>query len=288
MSFDFSLIPTFTLFGMMLALGMELKTADFTRILSTPLPVCIGFSGQLLVLPVVAFALAYFTPIPEATKIGMVIIAACPGGATSNMFSRYAKGDVALSISLTAASSLIAPFTVPLLVIASFSFADMGMSSLDVSATEMVTTLLLNTALPVFLGMSWLHYSPASAVKYRGYILGTTTVILMFLLIGLAIGTTSTQPDVAGMFARSALAVIALIACTSLYAIASARLAALSKPLTLTLILEIGTQNVNLALVIALSILNKPELLGPTLVYLPFMLLLGGAVVFIGRRGGIQ
>lgn len=284
MSEYFFLIPQGTLFAMMLALGMELRPADFARLLRQPLPVGIGMSGQLLLLPLIAFALVSLFPMPLATATGLLLIAACPGGATSNMFTRFAGGDTALSISLTAASSLLAPFTIPLVMLTGMRVLSGESLSLAVSATEMVVTLLGNTLVPVLLGMYWHYRNSASSARYRGYILGTSTVILVLLLIGLAVGTASQQPDIAGMFLRSTLSVVLLLLLTSAFAVLACSIARLNVRHTLTLLLEIGTQNVNLALVMALTLLQQPALLGPTLVYLPFMLLFIAVVICYGRR----
>ena len=135
MSIDFSLIPTLTLAAMMLALGMELKVHDFREVLKMPGAFALGIGGQLILLPAVAFALAVILPIASATALGLILLAACPGGTTSNMFSSYARGDVALSISLTAVSGLAAPVTVPLIVGAGFLVIT-GEGKLDSQSVE--------------------------------------------------------------------------------------------------------------------------------------------------------
>lgn len=190
MTFDITLIPTATLFLMMMALGMELGIPDFVRVVKLPTAPVIGILGQLVLLPAVACLLVTVLPLSAAAAIGLMLVAACPGGATSNMFSRY-----------------------------------------------------VNTA------------------RETG--------------------------DVAGMFQRSGVAVVLLITLNAAGAWSAARLFHLTSAQGRTLVLEIGMQNVNLALVLALSILKDPGLLGPTLVYLPLMLVFGGVVVWRGRRGPI-
>lgn len=284
MSFDFSLIPTATLAMMMLALGMELRWDDFLRLLRAPRPALVGVVGQLLLLPAVALSLALLLPLELATAVGLVLLAACPGGATSNMFSRYARGDVALSISLTAVSSIVAPISVPLIVGIGLSLLAGSQAAIQVSMAEMVTTLIATTALPVAIGMLLLNRFPARAQQVRGKLLATATVVLIILIIGLMVNTTRAQTDVIGMFARSTFAVVLLIVGCASIALLVSRLSGLSRTHERTLVLEVGIQNINLALVVALTFLKEPAYLGPTLVYLPFMLVMGAAVVYWGRR----
>jgi bile acid:Na+ symporter, BASS family len=285
MSFDFSIVPTATLALMMLALGMELRPEDFLRLAREPRAAIAGILGQLVLLPAVALAIAMLLPLSPATSMGLVLLAACPGGATSNMFSRYARGDVALSISLTAVSSLAAPVSVPLIVGIGLALLAGPQAAIQVSTAEMVTTLIATTAVPVLMGMAMLHWRPAATVRIRGKLLATATTILVLLVIGLMVNTTRAQPDVIGMFARSSIAVILLISVCSASGIAVSRVLGLSRPRERTLVLELGIQNINIALVVALTFLEQPAYLGPTLVSLPFMLLLGGLVVCWGVRG---
>jgi len=285
MTFAFSIVPTATLALMMLALGMELRMGDFMRLLRAPRAAIVGVLGQLVLLPAVGLAIAMLLPLSPATSVGLVLLAACPGGATSNMFSRYARGDVALSISLTAVSSLAAPVSVPLIVGIGLALLAGSQAAIAVSTAEMVTTLIATTAVPVLLGMAMLHWRPAASARIRGKLLAAATTILVLLVIGLIVNTTRAQPDVLGMFARSSVAVILLISVCSAIAIVVSRVLGLSRPLERTLVLEIGIQNINIALVVALTFLKQPAFLGPTLVYLPFMLLLGVLVVCWGVRG---
>ena len=153
MKFDFSLIPNFTLFVMMLALGMGLRVDDFKRLLTAPLAVCAGLFGQLFVLPACALFIIFIFPLPTYTAIGLILIAACPGGAVSNMFTRYANGNVALSISLTAFSSVIAPLSVPLILTITLTYWQLDATAVQLPFASMFMTLLVTTALPILLGM---------------------------------------------------------------------------------------------------------------------------------------
>lgn len=284
MSMDFTAIPTATLFAMMLALGLELRVTDFLRVLRDPRALMIGMAGQLVVLPCVALVLVHLLPLPAPTAFGLLLIAACPGGAISNMLSRYARGDVALSIALTGVSSLLAPLSVPTIVGIGVYLALNGSADLELSVPGMVGGLLLTTALPVVLGMAGLALYPARAARLRGPLLLTATLVLIALIIGLGINTLRLHGDPLGMFSRSLMAVLMLIGAGSGAAALAARAAELPVVQRRTLVLEVGVQNVNLALVVALTILGQSAYLGPVLVYLPVMLLFALAMVLSGKR----
>lgn len=269
---------------MMMALGMELRFQDFGRLLKSPRAALLGGVGQLIVLPAVALGLALSLPLSEAAAVGLMLLAACPGGTTSNMFSSYARGDVALSISLTALSGLLAPLTVPVVVGLGFMFIMGAEAPIQVSMQAMMITLVFSTAVPVLVGMGLLHWQPAVARKLRGKLLGFATGLMVLLLIGLFVNTARVQPDVWGMFARSAVAVVLLIVSCALIAAAASRRFRLSRPQENTLILEVGIQNINLALVVAVTFLADTQYLGPTLVYIPFMFMLASVVVYRGRN----
>ena len=106
----------------MFGLGLGLTTSDFTRVLKTPRDFFVGFLSQVILLPVIAFGLILIIPMPIEIAMGVMIIAAAPGGVTSNVLTKFANGDVALSVSLTAVVSLLAIFTVPLIVFNSANF----------------------------------------------------------------------------------------------------------------------------------------------------------------------
>lgn len=268
---------------MMLALGMELKFEHFLRLFSAPRAICMGIAGQLVLMPSVAVLIATTIPLGTSVAIGLILLAACPGGATSNMFSRYAQGDVALSVSLTAASGVAAPLTVPLIVGVGLSLFAASENVLRVSVPEMVITLVATTALPMCTGMVLYWLFPGRSAWVRGKLLAFSSAILVLLIVFLFVNLSQVQPDLTGIFARSSLAVLLLLGGSLLVTVFISRQLRISRREERTLVLEIGIQNVNLALVMALNFFEEPTFLGPVLVYMPFMLLMGVAVVFWGR-----
>jgi len=137
----------------MLGLGLGLKIEDFTRILKTPKDFFVGFFSQLVILPLVAYSLIVILKTTPEIAIGVMIIAAAPGGITSNILTKFANGDVALSISLTAVISLISIITVPLIIFISADLFGITNMSQDISMTGIALKMFFVVTVPVILGM---------------------------------------------------------------------------------------------------------------------------------------
>ena len=137
----------------MLGLGLGLKLEDFSRVLKTPKDFIVGFISQLIILPIVAYILILIFRAPPEIAIGVMIIAAAPGGVTSNIMTKFADGDVALSISLTAVISLLSIITVPLIIFKSADFLGITEISQNISMTGIALKMFLVVTVPVILGM---------------------------------------------------------------------------------------------------------------------------------------
>ena len=137
----------------MLGLGLGLKLEDFGRVFKTPKDFIVGFISQLIILPIVAYILILIFRAPPEIAIGVMIIAAAPGGVTSNIMTKFADGDVALSISLTAVISLLSIITVPLIIFTSADFLGITEMSQNISMTGIALKMFLVVTVPVILGM---------------------------------------------------------------------------------------------------------------------------------------
>ena len=137
----------------MLGLGLGLKPEDFTRIFKAPKDFFVGFVSQLIILPLVAYFLIIILGTPPEIAIGVMIIAAAPGGVTSNILTKFADGDVALSISLTAVISLISIFSVPVIIFTSADLLGIKEISQNISMTAIALKMFLVVTVPVILGM---------------------------------------------------------------------------------------------------------------------------------------
>ena len=137
----------------MLGLGLGLKIEDFTRILKTPKDFFVGFVSQLIILPLIAYSIIIALKIPPEVAIGVMIIAAAPGGVTSNILTKFVNGDVALSITLTAVISLISIITVPLIIFTSADLFEITNISENISMTGIALKMFVVVTVPVILGM---------------------------------------------------------------------------------------------------------------------------------------
>ena len=137
----------------MLGLGVGLKIEDFGRVLKTPKDLIVGIISQLIILPIVAYVLILIFRAPPEIAIGVMIIAAAPGGVTSNIMTKFADGDVALSISLTAIISLLSIITVPLIIFTSAGLLGITEMSQNISMTGIALKMFLVVTVPVILGM---------------------------------------------------------------------------------------------------------------------------------------
>jgi len=171
-----------SLFIIMLGMGLSLRTADFTHILAEPKAALIGLSAQMIALPLIAFLIATFFKLPPELAVGLMIISFAPGGATSNMFSNLANGDVALSISLTAIVSLVTPFTLPWLTLLSMDhFMEAG-EIFELPLLKTIIQLLVITVIPVLMGMFILSKWQKVANKTEP-VIRVFSVIFLFLII---------------------------------------------------------------------------------------------------------
>ena len=281
-----SWIPTATLFAMMLALGMTLRPVDFRRIAAAPAAVLLGMGGQLVLLPVAAFAIARGLELSPTLAIGLVLIAACPGGVVSNALTQLARGDLALSITLTSLSSLVSFLSVPFVLSLALDAFGGEERRVALSFVAMAVTLFGTTVLPVGIGMACLSWRPAAAARLHRPLLHVSTGVLMLMILGLFVSLwqSSHELSMAQLVRDGTPAVVALVATTMAAGAIGARILDLGGAIARTITLEIGIQNVNLALVVAVSLLGEQRYAGAAILYLPTMFAFAGGVIALGRR----
>ena len=169
----------------MLGLGMSLTIQDFTRVYKIPKDFLVGFICQLILLPIVAFLLIRLLNTPAELAIGVMLIAAAPGGVTSNILTKFANGDVALSISLTAITSLISIVSVPIIVFNSIDFFEITNVSKNISITGIALKMFFVVTVPVIIGMTIKHFAN-NFINSKALIIQRTSVFL-FVLVFIAI-----------------------------------------------------------------------------------------------------
>ena len=171
----------------MLTLGLGLTTSDFTRVIKRPKDFLVGLICQVILLPIIAFVLIKILNVQPALALGVMIIAAAPGGVTSNILTKFANGDVALSVSLTAIISLLSILTVPFIVIKSADLLDINYLSNEISMSGISIKMFLVVTLPVVIGMLIRKFAQDFIIKRTALIekISLTLFIIVFISIWL-------------------------------------------------------------------------------------------------------
>ena len=169
----------------MLTLGLGLTTSDFTRVIKQPKDFLIGLICQVILLPIIAFVLIKILNVQPALALGVMIIAAAPGGVTSNILTKFANGDVALSISLTAIISLLSILTVPFIVIKSADLLDINYLSKEISMSGISIKMFLVVTLPVVIGMLIRKFAQDFIIKRTALIEKISLTLFMIVFISI-------------------------------------------------------------------------------------------------------
>ena len=278
------LLPLILAF-IMFSLGLGLKGHDFSRVLKFPVAFGVGLANQIVLLPLVALGLAYAFGLESIFAVGLMILAMCPGGVTSNILTKIAGGNAPLSISLTAITSLLSILTVPLLVAFSVNHF-MGKDAPPVDVTRLGLTMFLITAVPVMIGMAFTAKSPTLVEKIAP-VVSRTAVALFVLIIVAALannwGTFSSNLGTLGPVAVL-LNIVMLILGPG-----SAKILKLDHRNATTISIESGVQNGTLAIavgtiVVAVEGKVLPPVTVPAAVYSITMYLVCVPFVFWRRR----
>lgn len=259
----------FIMFGM----GLSLKAADFKSVFRSPKAMLVGIFGQMLLLPLAAFVLAIAFSLPAELAVGLMIIALAPGGATSNMYSYLFKGDLALSISLTAVVGLITPFTIPFVIYLSMRYFMGEGQGFELPILKTIIQLLAISVVPVIFGMIVLAKWPQFSSKVEG-ILKWFSVSVMFTIIGLLVFKNS--DNMLSFFIDAGLATLALNLSALLVGFILSKSAGLNQKQAITIGFEIGIQNGTLAMVVAGTLIGNSTMMIPALTYGLFMFITGG------------
>lgn len=246
----------------MFGLGLSLTTADFARVARSPRAVVGALILQIVVLPAVAFGLVLAFDLPAMLAVGVMLLAASPGGTTANLFSHLFRGDVALNISLTAINSVLAAFSIPLITNLAIGYFDVdGELGLQFGKVAQVIALVL---VPVVIGMivraRWEDFAKQADKPVRLF----SIIVLVAVTIGAIVGERENVLD----YARQVGLVTGLFCLLSLSAgYALALLLRLSRPQAIATSMEVGIHNTTIALTIALSVLDNAMVAIPAAVY---------------------
>ena len=264
----------------MLGLGLGLSVKDFTRILRIPKDFFIGFFSQLVILPIVALAIALILNLPTPIAVGLMIIAAAPGGVTSNVLTKFANGDVALSISLTAIVSLISIVSVPFVVITSADILGVTISS-NISMTGIALKMALVVTVPVIIGMIIRGFAE-NFISSKINIINKLTGWL-FVIVFAAIWIEE-KDNILNYLAEAGLAVLILnvVMMTLAYFIAKKFVSGIAQQKCIAL--ECGLQNGTLAVFVATLMFDQVDYMIPTAAYALIMYITGFIFIYILRK----
>jgi len=266
----------------MLGLGLGLSIKDFTRILRNPNDFIVGFICQLILLPLVAYILILILKLPLEMALGLMIIAAAPGGVTSNVLTKFADGDVALSISLTAIMSLLSIISVPFIVLTSADLLGVTGISSDISMTGIALKMALVVTVPVFIGMTIRGFAE-NFINSKINLINKTTSFL-FVIVFAAIWIEE-RNNIFNYLAQAGLAVLILniVMMTLAYYIAKKFASGMAQRKCIAL--ECGLQNGTLAVFVATLIFNNDvAYMVPTAAYALIMYITGFIFIYILRK----
>lgn len=256
----------------MFGLGLHLRIDDFRRIASTPKPVIVGLATQLLVLPPIAFMLCLLFALPAEIAVGFMLLVASPGGATANVFSHLARGDVALNITLTALNSVLILLTLPLIVSWSMDYF-MTESATIPAPTRKVVEVAVIILLPVALGMLVRARTSRWADRLEAWV---KPLSLLTLLVLIVVTVIREWPLIIKHLGTLGLACLALSVLSLGIGYGVAHLLNLQRRQSIAIAFEIGIHNTTLAIFIALSVLKVPALSVPAAIYSLVMYLSAG------------
>jgi BASS family bile acid:Na+ symporter len=273
------LLPA-TLAFIMLGMGLSLTVGDFKRVIVAPKAIIIGLIAQMVLLPIIGFLLIQVFGLSGALAVGLMILAACPGGPTSNLISHLAKADLAISITLTAISSLLCVITIPLIV--NFSIAYFGEAgSVQLPVMETMMQIVVITIIPVSIGMLIRGKATDFALKADKPV-KILSAIFFTLILFLAIG--KEWQTLVSNFTSLGPIIIALNVLTMVVGLLLASVFKLPIKQRVAIAIESGIQNGTLGIMIAVTILGSSQMALPIAGYGILMFISAIFVIIIGNR----
>ena len=265
----------------MFVLGLGLTGADFLRVIKKPRDFFVGAFSQIIILPIIAFLLVKIWPIAPELAIGVMIIAAAPGGVTSNLLTSFAKGDVALSISLTAIISLLCVITIPFIVLTSVGLLGDSNITGNISLASMSRDMFLIVTVPVILGMLLRRFASGVALIFEPVAKKISIVLFVLVLLG---AIAAERENVVSYFAQAGLITLVLNVVMMIVAYYVAQLLASGKKQKKCITIECGLQNGTLAIFVATSIFGGGMYVIPAATYSLIMFATSLIFVYLVRK----
>lgn len=260
----------------MLYLGLTLQLADFRAVLQRPRALAVGVVGQMLMLPLLGWAVARLAGLDPVMAVGLMVLAACPGGVSSGLLTHLAAGDVALSIALTGLTSIAAMLSLPLVVDASLQhFLGAGLQ-IELPLGRMIRSVFVLTTLPVLLGMALRAWRPVLVTRIEPVAGRIATTLFLAIVVATFVSQRQVLADHLGDVGGAALALNAAV-------LASAwllgRQAGLTRRDRIAVATECGLQNSALGIYVCVELLRQPAMSVPSVVYA--LLMNAGAIAFV-------
>lgn len=266
---------------MMLTLGLGLRIRDFGRLLTQPRDMLAGIALQMLLLPAVGFLLVTMWPLTPEIAMGVMLIAVAPGGVTSNYLTSLARGDVALSVSLTAIASLLSVVTVPLILAMSHEHIVGEALAGEVSIGRTALGIFLVVTVPVLLGMLVRHFAPRAAERCAPYATKLSTAFFVLVLAGAIL---QERDNVAAYFAEAGLVTLALNVSMMLLAFLGARVLGSGQAQRISICIECGLQNGTLAIAVGVLLFGGGAYVIPAATY--SVIMFGTGLLFLALARG--
>ena len=261
----------------MFSLGLGLSLNDFTRVFFKPRDFLIGLFFQIIVLPIVAIIIVLFWPLTPELAIGVMILAAAPGGVTSNVLTSYARGNIALSISLTAINSILCVITVPIILIISLSILGYGSLNEGQSLFSVAIQMFLIVTVPVILGV----LLSSLLVSFEKISKNISIVLFALVLLGAII---SQRENVVSYFAQAGLVMLILNIIMMIIVYYLSKLFKANKETFRCWLMEVGLQNGTLAIVVANTFFASTVYLIPAAIYSLIMYATALPLIYFLRR----
>ena len=265
----------------MFGLGLGLTAADFRRVITRPKDFIVGIICQIILLPVVAIILVKFWSISPVLAIGVMIIASAPGGVTSNILTSFARGDVALSISLTAIISLLSVVTVPFILITSLGLLGLDNISKDISLMRMAISMFLIVAVPTLIGMLFRKFASNAAIKFESIAKRISLILFVIVLLGAILAE---KNNIVSYFADAGLITLALNVIMMVLAFYVAQLLGTSNSQKKSISIECGLQNGTLAIFVGTTLFGGGAYIVPAATYSLIMFVTSLIFVFFIRK----
>lgn len=265
----------------MLGMGLSLIPEDFKRITRYPKAVTVGSVCQLLLLPLIGTLITLMVPMAPEIAVGLIVIAVCPGGPSSNIVTYLAKGDVALSVTLTAISSIITVFTIPLFTNLALQYFLGKSAALSLPIGSTMVQIFLITLLPTAIGMVIRSQFPDTARRLEKHMSRLATGLLALLIGLLLLKEGSKLP---GFLVQVGIGVVLLNVLSTLAGFGVAKLFQLPLAQQICIAIEVGLQNGTLALAITAGLLNNLDMAVPAAVYSLLMYVTGFGAILYGRQ----